>query len=76
LCGAGIAEGVGGVAGWGWRKQATSVCHCEEPQATWQSHWLSSKYQNPISKQTLQNVKPKVQNDRANVKDLHFKLSF
>jgi len=28
----GIAEGVGGAAGWGWRKQATSVCHCEEPQ--------------------------------------------
>ena len=22
---------------WGWWKQATSVCHCEEPQATWQS---------------------------------------
>jgi len=26
----GIAEGVGGAAGWGWRKQATSVCHCEQ----------------------------------------------
>ena len=23
--------------GWGWRKQATFICHCEEPQATWQS---------------------------------------
>ena len=26
-----------GNLGWGWRKQATSVCHCEEPQAKWQS---------------------------------------
>jgi hypothetical protein len=33
-----------GNLGWGWRKQATSVCHCEEPQATWQSRWLNSKH--------------------------------
>ena len=35
-----------------------------------------AKFQIPKSNlQTLQNVRTKVQNDRANVKDLHFKLS-
>ena len=35
-----------------------------------------AKFQIPKSNlQTLQNVRTEVQNDRANVKDLHFKLS-
>ena len=48
-------------------------CHCESRFiGAWQSHWLNSKYQNPISKQILQNVKIKVQNDRAKIKSFEF----
>ena len=46
------------------------------PQATWQSHRLNSKCQNPVSKQILQNAKIEVQSDGANAEDLHFELSF